>query len=289
MRHALAAAILLVSSTAFANPKAIEKTVKMSLTNLAKLADNDELGLRSDAIVLDTIGQRIDLASTEQCLSGSVANSFYGCVQASFEHKVGTVLSGTSGDIGWFQVPFTSISTGEDPETNVVHTSKTAVRMGGIITASGKVWTIAAAIYVYPVSDKELFKNAFPVKAVTAPKLIGDKKVAGIVAGWFTSGFAPNAAKKGTLIASGTSASELKSGAAATKLVASWDKLKMYATEIDAKILEGGKVAWVFAKVKLPAKNKKDAAEMNLAAVLLPDGAGGWRWVSLQYQYETNG
>jgi hypothetical protein len=136
---------------------------------------------------------------------------------------------------------------------------------------------------VNTISDKKLLAGTSGTPASGAPKLTGDKKLAGVVAGWFSTGFAPNAAKKGMLIASGTSPTEVKSGAGATTLAKSWDKLKLGATAVDAQLLADGKVGWVTADVMLPRKNNKGAVSMKLAAIVVPDG-DSWRWVSLMYQ-----
>ena len=146
----------------------------------------------------------------------------------------------------------------------------------------GKDWKIAAALYVATMSDKDLFKTRQLDMPKGDPTLKGDKKLAGVVADWFKTGFAANAAKAGTLLASGTSPTEYKTAAAAAKLVASWDKLKIAPYEIEAKLLAGGKIGWVTAEVKLPRKGGK-AVAMRLVAILVPDG-DGWRWVSLMYQ-----
>jgi hypothetical protein len=283
MRHALAATILLASSVAQANPKAIEKTVKTSITELGNLSDNDKLNFTSDATVIGSGGSTIDMASTDGCVNGAVANAFYGCFQGSVKHKPGTVISGSDGGVGWFIAPYTATIEGDNPEGGPSTPEKRSMRLGGVVTGSGTTWQIAAAMYVETISDKKLLAGTSGKPASGAPKLTGDKKLAGLVAGWFSSGFAPNAAKKGTLIASGTSPTELKSGPATAALVKSWDKLKLGATTVDAKLLAGGKVGWVNADVMLPRKNGKGAVAMKLVAILVPDG-DTWRWVSLIYQ-----
>ena len=283
MRHALAATILLVSSAALANPKAIEKTAKTSITELAKLRDNSALNFSSDAVVLGSGGNSIDMAAEDGCVSGAVANAFYGCFQGSVNHKPGTVISGSDGGVGWFIAPYTATIEGDNPEGGPSKPDKRGMRLGGIVTGSGTSWQIVAAIYVNTISDKKLLAGTSGKPASGAPKLTGDKKLAGVVAGWFASGFAPNAAKTGTLIASGTSPTELKSGAATAGLVKSWDKLKLGATAVDAKLLADGKIGWVTADVLMPRKNGKGAVSMKLAAIVVPDG-DSWRWVSLMYQ-----
>lgn len=283
MRHALAATILLASSAALANPKAIEKTAKTSITELAALHDNSALNFASDAIVIDQVGSKIDLSVKDGCVTGAISNAFYGCFQGDVSHKPGTVISGSDGGIGWFLAPYTAVLEGENPEGGPSKPDKRNMRLGGIVTGSGSSWEIVAAMYVNTISDKKMLAGTSGKPASGAPKLTGDKKLAGVVAGWFATGFAPNAAKKGTLIASGTSPTEIKSGAGAATLAKSWDKLKLGATAVEATLLEDGKIGWITADVLLPRKNNKGAVSMKLAAIVVPDG-DSWRWVSLMYQ-----
>jgi len=282
MRNLLVVGMLLATTHAFADPKAIEKAVKTNLTELAKMSDDDKLAFTKDAIVIQERGTVVDFKEgRDGCVSGALANAFYGCVQADIKHAPGAVTSGTAGELGWFQAPFVQTMSGEDPDGNPVK-SKTTYRIGGVIVKDGKDWKIAAAMYVATLSDKELFKKYLSDLPKGEPTLSGDKKLAGVVAGWFKTGFAPNAAKTGTLIASGTSPTEYKTAAAATKLATSWDKLKIVPAAIEAKLLAGGKIAWVVAEVTLPRKGGKGVS-MRLVAIVVPDG-DGWRWVSLMYQ-----
>lgn len=283
MRHALVAAILLVSSSAVANPKAIEKVVKTSIVQLAALDDNEALGFARDALVYSTRGTVIENRE-DGCVSGAIANAFYGCLMATISHKPGTIVAASDGaNVGWFQAPFTAAISADDPDGGPEKLHKESVRVGGIVVGSGTSWQIVAAMYTRPVSDKVLLAGSGGTPATGAPKLTGDRKLAEVVAGWFTSGFAPAAAKKGTLIASGTSPTEFKTGAGAVALARGWDKLKLGATEIDARLYAKGKIAFIHAVVKLPRMHGKGAVQMQLAVVAVPDGTG-WRWVSLMYQ-----
>jgi hypothetical protein len=278
----VAAVVLFGSSPAFADGKAIEKAVKTNLLELARLSDDDKLAITEDAIVINERGLPIDLGEHDGCVSGAVANSFYGCVQADIKLVPGAVTSGFAGDVGWFQAPYTEVVSGED-EDGKASTQKSAYRIGGVAVKVGKGWKIAAAMYVATMTDKELLATGATSMPKGDPTLSGDAKVAGVVAGWFKTGFAPAAAKTGTLIASGTSAPEYAQGAAATKLVQRWDRLKLAAVSVDAKLLAGGKVGWVTVDVRLPRKGGKGAVSMQLVAIVVPDG-GSWRWVSLMYQ-----
>jgi hypothetical protein len=282
MRLVLGLVLLLMPSLASAD-KDLQAVVKKNIVKLAQLADDPELGLLDSAIVIDQMGQLIDLGPEEACLTGAVANNFYGCNQASFTHKPGRIDVGADAarGIGWFQAPFTVISVGED-ENGKTHRSTEQMRTGGVVLYTGKSWMIAGQMYTLLVPDKKLVADGKPAPA--APKLSGDGKIAKLVASWFSTGFAPAAANKGLLIASGTSAKEHATGNGAKKLVAAFDKLKLAPVAIDAKLLDGGKIAWVVADVVMPRKGSQKTVEMKLAVAVVPDG-GSWRWVSLQYQY----
>lgn len=279
--------LLVVVPTAAANPKAVEAVVRKNIVELANLADNDVLGYGERAQVIDHMGSSVDMDSEEACLSGAVANAFYGCLQASVTHQPAKIIVGLDGERGvaWFQAPYTAIVT-SDVEDDAKPT-KTAMRTGGIAIKHGKRWQIVAQMYSLLVSDKELLAGTDGKPATGAPTLRGDTKLAGVVAGWFASGFAPNVATTGTVVASGTSRSELKTGPGARKLAASFDELKIDATTVDAKLYAGGAIGWVIADVKMPRKSGKGAVEMKLAVVVVTEGKS-WRWVSLQYQFPYN-
>lgn len=282
MRHLLVAGAVLLSTDAIADSKAIEKAVKTNIVQIGKLANDDKLAITTDALLVGVRGTVIDLSEKDGCVTGAVANHFYGCVQASIDHKPGAVVSGFDGDVGWFSASYVVTVTGDDPDGNAIK-SKETQRISGVIVKSGKDWKIAAAVYQETLSDKDLFARPAADVATGEPKLSGDKKLAAIVAGWFKSGFATNAATKGTLAAAGTAPTEYKTAAAASGLVKSWDKLKLGATEIDAKLLAGGKIGWVNADVRMPRKKGKGAVAMQLILIAIPDG-DGWKWVSLMYQ-----
>jgi hypothetical protein len=290
MRSLLVVCVL--SSVAFADPKAVEAVVKKNIVGLGELKDDPELGLSEKAIVINHMGTTVNLSQKDGCVSGAVANSFYGCQQMGIVHKPGAITVGIDAakGIAWFQAPFTAVYEMEDIEGTRGGKStfeKQPMRTGGIVVKNGKKWEIVAQMYSQLVTDKELLAGTGGKPASGAPKLTGDAKLAGAVAGWFTSGFAGAAAKSGTLIASGTGTAEYKTGPAATQLATSFDKLKLGTTAVDAKVLANGAIGWATATVMMPRKNGKGAVEMRVAVIAVPDGES-WRWVSFQYQYEWN-
>ena len=278
--------LLVLSSTALADPKAVEALAKKNVIELGKFSDNDVLGFAETANVINHMGTTVKMDETEACLSGAVANSFYGCLQASVVHKPAAIVAGADAakGIGWFQAPYTAVITGDLDEND--KPDKIAMRAGGIAIKNGSKWEIVAQMYSQLVSDKELLAGTGGKPASGAPKLTGDAKLAGVVAGWFTTGFAPNVAT-GTVVASGTSTKEFKTGAEAGKLAASFDKLKIGATKVDAKLFAKGAIGWVVADVMMPRKSGKGAVEMKLAVIVVPDGTS-WSWVSMQYQFPWN-
>jgi hypothetical protein len=282
----LAACIAFTAVTAHADTKAVEAVVKTNITGLGELKDDEALGFSEKAIVINHMGTTVELFREDGCVSGALANSFYGCQQVDISHKPGAITVGIDDakGIAWFQAPYTAKFEAEDPDNGKHSKWSNAMRTGGILVKAGKQWQIVAQMYAQLVTDKRLLEGTGGKPASGAPKLSGNTKLAGVVAGWFSSGFANAAAKSGPIIASGTSSAEMGTGAKATKLVASFDKLKLGATEIDATVLGNGAVGWVTAKVWMPRKNGKGAVGMRLAVIVVPDGEG-WRWVSMQYQF----
>jgi hypothetical protein len=280
----LAFAALLIAPLAHASPAEIAKAVTTNVVELGKLTDDDKLNLADGAIVVATRGQLVDLSQHDGCVSGAVANAHYGCNLASITHAPGKVTSDVVGDVGWFVAPFTITAQSQDPDTGKDTKYKDAARAGGIAVRDGKRWKIAAIMYTTAVSDKQLLETSDGEPVTTAPKATGDAKLAQEVGSWFATGFAAKAAAKGTLLASGTAPNELKTGTGAVAMAKTWDALKLGAKTCDAKVLAGGKIGWVRCEVMMPRKKAKGAVAIQLAVVVVPDGSGGWRWVSMQYQ-----
>jgi hypothetical protein len=286
-RVALAALVVGYVGVAAATPsKEVQAVVKAHLVALPKASDDTVLGLADGATLIGMRGDVIDIPDEYTgCGESAVADYFYGCLQADVSHKVGKIEVGVAGDLAWFQASYTVTFRGEDPETGKPVKDTNPMRFGGVVAKAPGGWQIVAGMYTAPISDRELMtpgRFGFAKLPSGPPTLTGDQPLARTIAGWFSTGFAANAATPTTLIASGTSPTEHKAGAAAAKLAASWDKLHLAATAIDAKLLAGGKLGWVTAKVALPRKGKDDAVEIQLGAVVIPQGEG-WRWVSLQY------
>jgi hypothetical protein len=194
-----------------------------------------------------------------------------------------TGLVVTSGDLAWFQVPYTATLTPEPAPDQVSHMPE---RVGGIAVKQRDGWHLMALAYTDLVSDHELFTvTPHPdwMDAKNYPLAVkGDDKLAREVATWFTAGFAAHAGPTAQLIAGGSSEPELARGAAALKLAKGWDKLGIRPWQIDVEHVPGSKLAFVAASVLLPVKSTSHCAPLVVFAVLVPDG-DTWRWVALQY------
>lgn len=168
-------------------------------------------------------------------------------------------------------------------ELNQAATS-TPIRINGI-AIKGKPWTIVAASYSEEIADADMIERAghiSPALAIpTAVVVRGDAGLAAAASGWF-SGLAGGASRTDKLVANGTARDEYQTGDRATKLAASWDKLKLGAYKIEARTFGNGGIGFVRAVVGLQVTRAKRIVPMVLAAIAVPID-GGWRWVSLNW------
>src|SRR5512139_455657 len=149
MRTWVVVGCLVLASVALADSKAVEAVVKKNVVGLGKLDDDDKLALSPKAIVINHMGTTVDLSQEDGCVTGAVANSFYGCQQVSITHKPGAITAGVDDakGIAWFQAPYTAVFEGEDPESGKETKSTQAMRTGGIAVRNGKRWEIVAQLY----------------------------------------------------------------------------------------------------------------------------------------------
>ena len=134
------------------------------------------------------------------------------------------------------------------------------------------------------VSDADLIATAKKAAQPMPDKALEGDDTTGRVAYWVSHGFTPPAAVgwPDPVIASGTAPTELAVGqAAAKKLVAGWDKLKLVpvsgSTDEDVHGLQV-----VHLKVMMPIKGTKLGVPMLLTAIVRSDGTY-WQWQSLQF------
>jgi hypothetical protein len=160
-------------------------------------------------------------------------------------------------------------------------------RANGIVHKADGNWRVDGELIAMTVSDTALVEDAKKATPLAVPKTPAvdkgvDQALATAVTGWITDGgLAKGASASTKTIASGTALGEHKTGAAAGKLAADWDTLKMKPIEISAKLYSPNH-AFVIAKVALPAGKQKVPVGMLLGAVLVKE-KDGWRWQSLNW------
>ena len=164
--------------------------------------------------------------------------------------------------------------------------SSTPLRFNGI-AVKDRVWTLVAVSYSEEVADAAMIERASHVEPAlampTAAVLRGEPTLAKAAGAWLSgSALAAAASRTDRRVAGGTARDEYQTGVRATKLAASWDKLKLAAYKIEARTFGDGSIGLVRAVVALPAVRAKRIVPMVLAAVAVLD-ADGWRWVSLNW------
>jgi hypothetical protein len=273
----------------------IQLMVAMNVGALASGGADSQLGLVDEfAPVLVPRGVEVSAVTGE----GSIADSYHPGHAENIKHSLGrpTINVDEASGLGYFQIPFdVTYTAGKAGKRREHH------RIGGIATKTNTGWRFAALMYsqrleadsaliaaaeraakARPKSKAKTSKTPAPPAPPPAPELAGDTQLAGIVAGWFQTGFAAAAATSGTrILASGSSPRELGIDADALALARGWDKIGLRPQSIAVTMI--GKRA-AFAQVRCVWLAKKGKVEVPLALgiVMLPDG-DSWRWVSLQY------
>ena len=208
-------------------------------------------------------------------------------------YKPGTFTVGvdTTKGVAWFIAPVDAHADALRDEAATgdlrdAHPYDAKERFGGLALKAGASWQLVSLALTHTMPDKQLVdpKSWTARAALPAgkPVLAGDADLAATAADWIKSGFAAHFAATPTLIAAGTAPSELKSGAPAKKLAASWDKLGLVAEKITATTMSNGTVGVVAADVLMPRKTGKGAIAMSVAMFVVRD-ADQWKWVLLQF------
>lgn len=183
-----------------------------------------------------------------------------------------TVVVDPATKLGWFTAPLT-IKHREYIGEGTTGWKTDNRRVIGVVVDQGG-WKIAAAFYGEAVSDKDLM-DTVNEPGIHPPATTGDAEVVKAVRGMF-GGFVARASTTAAA-AIGTTASEVATTrAAALKLAAGWDKLKLSPAIIHAH--RYGKVGVAHVHAEMPIK--KGVVLVN-ALVLLVEEADGWRWVML--------
>ncbi len=185
-----------------------------------------------------------------------------------------TVVVDPKAATGWFQAPLDVTIAGAKAEHRAMHVS-------GFAQAKQGVWTLQILQMTIAVADKNLAD--IPVLVAQPPgKPDTDTTLGKAVASWFlTSSLAKHAAS-GDVLAGGTAPAELQLGAAARKMAATWDGLKLLPAEVHAT--DGSIVASAILWLKIPPKKGVDQGYIQLQVTVYPvKERGDWRWKSLQF------
>ena len=198
--------------------------------------------------------------------------------------KVGKleVVADDASGTAWFHgraISFVQVDPKQAPTEN-------PLRINGI-AVKDKTWKIVALSYTEEISDQDMIERAQHVEPKLAiPAAVvtrGDPALAKVAGNWFSAAaIAGGASRGGKLVANGTAASEYQSGAAATKLAASWDKLKLAPYKIEAKTFANGRIGFVRVVVAMAVAKPKRIVPLVLSAVVVQE-KGEWRWVSLNW------
>ena len=265
--------LLLVSATAVADDKAdVEKFVRSQFAALDSAHDLD--GTFTASPLRSETMHRPDMNP-----GGGEKTIFFKIISDVMTTKVDTVQVVPAGKgIAWFHaVGSFTLRKGKRSETRVV-------RINGIAKKDGE-WHADAALISVTVSDAALIAGAKHAKPVVVPKqpaLDGDKPLATVVTGWIANGGLAKATSSATTgVASGTSPTEHKTGAAAGALAASWDKLKLVPLTAEARLVKPD-LGYVFATVAMPVPKTKTHVEMYFSAVVAKE-KDGWRWISINW------
>ncbi len=272
------AAVLVTAGIAHADPspaalKDAETLISNNLAGVAAKADNRTLGFTKGAVVV--------LGSEDMLPDMSVWGVMYPADGKITLKPTSPLMADEGGDYVWFQLPFRShvAATSANPAADKQH------RLHGLAIKAGDHWELAGAHYADSISDAELLApnssfNYF-VQTNRKPPITGDAKLAAAITSWFARGFVGANATKGTLLASGTSPTENATGTDVTKLVKTWDKLKLKPNRMIARTFLGGKVGFASVEVLwMRTADHKIRMMLTIAAVREGDV---WKWTSLQF------
>jgi len=219
----------------------------------ARCEEPADCAVEATTVAFATNGVRRDWKPGEGAMWSDVLfTGFDGDIQLA--PRPGLVVA--DGDVAWFQVPYTATLTPEPAPDQVSHFPE---RVGGIAVRQRDGWHVAAVAYTDLIPDRTLFTvkphpDWFDLAKFSKLEVRGDQQLARDVAAWFGGGFAAHAGPTARLIASGSSQPELARGAAALKLVKSWDRLGIRPWQIEVRRVAGDKLAFVAASVLLSIK-----------------------------------
>ncbi len=213
-----------------------------------------------------------------------LSEHIYGSHPYDIKQKIDriVVVADDKTHVAWFHVQFSAhykVAMLDAPDRDDV------TRMIGFAIDDGG-WKLAAAAYNSAFADKYLYKEVGEIEK--APVVFkGERASAEYAARWFTKGFASDQAA-GTVAANGTAVGEWATGTQVGKLVAAWDKLRLWPIKIFGRSWKQYPIALIKAEVAMPVKKgqggaaEAGAVRMRLFAIAIPDGKA-WKWTALSF------
>jgi hypothetical protein len=264
------------SGSALADDKAdVEKLVRKQLSSF-------DTAMTSMSGTIEGAGGFIRAVrhSPDSYKGGNISPTF-NKVSGQPSFKPGAITVVVLEDAAWFHGigTFTMKTADKKPITET-----RTMRVSGIARKKDRGWIATGELFAIAVDDKALVEDVKKItfKAPTgAATLDGDKTLARTVDRWITAHeFGKSASSAPDVVASGTSPTEHKTGAAAGTLASTWDKLKLLPIEIDAKLVSPT-LGFVIADVAM-VMPKGPPAHVVLGAILVKEKET-WKWVSLSW------
>ncbi len=179
----------------------------------------------------------------------------------------------------WWQTTCEGKSAVPGQKGSAPHADKLRVHVSGLaFEQADHDWKMGALAFSVTMPDSELVERLSLVAEPSAPDLVGDAELGKAIAGWFTAGKLATSAAASAM-AAGSAPDEIGSGAAATKLATTWDKMKLLPAKIDAKV--SGRFGTAYA---LLAWNYKGKYLLLMLTVIAVHDAAGWKWAVLDFE-----
>ncbi|HEY4239550.1 MAG TPA: hypothetical protein VGM88_07025 [Kofleriaceae bacterium] len=187
---------------------------------------------------------------------------------AASKRTLGAITVVVDGEQAWFEAPLEI----KGPKFHAMH-------VAGIAAHGAAGWTIQWLNVGWAIPDRSL--RDYPVLAPAIAMKPADAKdeLGKAVVSWFTTKSLAKHAASGTVLAGGSAPEELASDAAALKLAASWDKLKL----VSPLIRTGDTPGVATVTVWMPLGAERDGVAQFVLTVYAVKEAGAWKWRSLQF------
>ena len=257
----------------------IELLVRTFLGNIhtpAKLRPT----LRTDAIVVveDTIARDAD---------GDSAASSLGWLDITTIGKPAIQLDNVH-HAAWFQGTAMGVTVDQSGDrcrsATCPPAASLALHVAGLALDRDGSWQLAVMIVSSTRPDADTIELRRPhfeaEKLSTQHTQTGEAELAKTAAAWIDGGHLHTSVAPGTTFATGTTNAELATGAAAAKLAAKWDRMKLAAVTLDAKTLDDG-LGFVYADVGWPYK-PDITVRLRFAAIAVRHGEV-WEWAVVDF------